>query len=150
VLSRRLPLCSSIITSLSPISLDIYSISTQSALTTPAPIHLTTTYSNPNVTEARVCIPSMQCNARNLKRSPCNTDSTREPVSQNDQPQWTIPPPASPGSICDICVFSFLFVSSLSLFFPPLYLSETKNWTLRSTRFNIYWLPAPPMDIRYP
>jgi hypothetical protein len=56
-------------------------ISTQSAL------HLSTTYSNLNVTEARVRISSMQCDARNLKRS---LQRTTRRASQSHQPNNSI------------------------------------------------------------
>ena len=78
----------------------------------------------------------MQCDARNLKRSLQRTDPTREPVSPTKQQHWTIPP-ASPGSICDICVFcscvTFFFCSSHSLS-----RLKPKIWTFRSTRLSSY------------
>lgn len=78
----------------------------------------------------------MQCDARNLKRSLQRTDPTREPVSPTKQQHWTIPP-ASPGSICDICVFcscvTFFFFSSHSLS-----RLKPKIWTFRSTRLSSY------------
>jgi len=55
--------------------------------------NLTTTYSNLNVTEARVRISSMQCDARNLKRSPAThrPDARASLTNQLNNQYWTIP-----------------------------------------------------------